>query len=262
MPSNQPYLSIVIPAWNERKRLPATLESILAYLAQQSYTSEVLVADDGSDDDTATLAAQFAGVQVLRYDHRGKGFAVRAGALEAHGDYVLLCDADLAVPIEEWPKLEAQLLNGYDVAIGSREGLGAERQGEPWYRHLMGRVFNTIIRVVAIGDFQDTQCGFKAFTRQAAGELFRGVQIYGEHAPPVRGGAVTAYDVEVLFLARRYNLRVAEVPVLWRYGTETKVNPLNDTLRNLRDVLRVRWNDLRGRYHVASSSDHPAKLHK
>jgi glycosyltransferase involved in cell wall biosynthesis len=243
-------LSIVIPAYNEEGRLPATLSSVMGYLSRQSYTSEVLVVDDGSRDGTAAVAANL-GVTVLRRDHRGKGFAVRAGALAARGAFVLLCDADLAVPIEEWEKVHAELLAGYDVVIGSREGLGATRQGEPWYRHVMGRVFNVIIHGVAIQGIKDTQCGFKAMSRAVAQDLFRRVRIYGDDAPILSGAAVTAYDVELLFLALRCGYRIAEVPVLWNYGTETKVSPVRDSLRNLRDVLTVRMNDLRGRYNRA-----------
>ncbi len=246
--SETPLLSIVIPAYNEEGRLPATLSSIMDYLARQSYASEVLVVDDGSNDRTAATAALHPGVTVLRRDHRGKGFAVRAGALASRGNYVLLCDADLAVPIEEWEKMYTYLISGYDLVIGSREGLGATRQGEPWYRHVMGRVFNMIIGVIAIQGIKDTQCGFKALSRAATQDLFRRVRIYGDNAPILRGAAVTAYDVELLFLARRCGYRLAEVPVLWNYGAETKVNPVRDSLRNLRDVLTVRMNDLRGRY--------------
>jgi len=246
--SETPLLSIVIPAYNEEGRLPATLSSIMDYLARQSYTSEVLVVDDGSSDRTAATAALHPGVTVLRRDHRGKGFAVRAGALAARGNYVLLCDADLAVPIEEWEKMYTHLISGYDLVIGSREGLGATRQGEPWYRHVMGRVFNMIIGVIAIQGIKDTQCGFKALSRAATQDLFRRVRIYGDNAPILRGAAVTAYDVELLFLSRRCGYHIAEVPVLWNYGAETKVNPVRDSLRNLRDVLTVRMNDLRGRY--------------
>jgi dolichyl-phosphate beta-glucosyltransferase len=245
--SNQPYLSVVIPAYNEERRLPGTLAAIAAYLAAQPYASELIVVDDGSTDATVAVASR-PGVQVLRLDHRGKGFAVRAGALAARGAYVLLCDADLAVPIEEWVKFEAFFSAGYDVVIGSREGIGATRQGEPWYRHIMGRVFNTIIRVVALRGINDTQCGFKALRGPVAQRLFRCVRIYGDDAPVVQGAAVTAYDVELLFLAQKFGYRIAEVPVLWHYGTETKVSPLRDSLRNLRDVLKVRLNDLRGTY--------------
>jgi dolichyl-phosphate beta-glucosyltransferase len=256
---DQPFLSVVVPAYNEERRLPETLAQILAYLERQAYRSELIVADDGSADRTAALVEELAarrprlaggkgGVRLLRLDHRGKGFAVRAGALAAHGEYVLLCDADLATPIEEWEKLYRKFAEGYEVAIGSREGLGARRLDEPWYRHLMGRVFNFIVRMVAVGGIQDTQCGFKALRQPVASDLFRRVRIYGDDAPVVRGAAVTAYDVELLFLARRRGYRIAEVPVIWRYGTETKVNPLRDSLRNLRDVVTVRWYALRGRY--------------
>jgi glycosyltransferase involved in cell wall biosynthesis len=247
-----PVLSIVVPAYNEQQRLPDTLEQITAYLDRQPYRSEVIVVDDGSTDATAGLvermAVQRPNLRLLRLEHRGKGFAVRAGALAAHGEYVLLCDADLAVPIEEWERLHSALTNGYDLAIGSREGLGARRLGEPWYRHLMGRVFNLIVRVVAVGGIQDTQCGFKALRQTVAHDLFQRVRIYGEDAPPVQGAAVTAYDVELLFLARRRGYRTAEIPVPWRYGTETKVNPIRDSWRNLGDVLTVRWYALRGKY--------------
>ncbi|NTV62867.1 MAG: glycosyltransferase family 2 protein [Oscillochloris sp.] len=249
MSSELPFLSIVIPAYNEESRLPTTLANVMSYLAQQNYSSEVIVVDDGSSDRTIEVAEQIPGVQVLRRDHRGKGFAVRAGALAARGAYVLLCDADLAVPISEWEKMYAYLAAGQDVVIGSREGLGATREGEPWYRHVMGRVFNLIIQSVALRGINDTQCGFKALSRAVAQDLFRRVRIYGDQAPIVQGAAVTAYDVELLFLARRCGYRIAEVPVLWQYGSETKVSPLRDSLRNLRDVLKVRLNDLRGHYH-------------
>jgi dolichyl-phosphate beta-glucosyltransferase len=250
--SAAPLLSVVVPAYNEERRLPATLGTILGYLDRQPYPTELIIADDGSDDGTAALVdrlmARHANLQLLRLDHRGKGYAVRAGALAARGEYVLLCDADLAVPIEDWERLREPLDSGYDVAIGSREGVGARRLGEPWYRHLMGRVFNTIVRVVAVGGIQDTQCGFKALRRPAAVDLFRRVRIYGDDAPRVQGAAVTAYDVELLYLAVRRGYRVAEVPVPWSYGEETKVNPLRDSWRNLRDVLTVRWYALSGRY--------------
>jgi dolichyl-phosphate beta-glucosyltransferase len=252
--SASPFLSVVVPAYNEAQRLPTTLTQILAYLDQQAYQSEVIVADDGSTDGTAALvagiASQRSNLRILQLDHRGKGFAVRAGALAAQGVYVLLCDADLAVPIAEWERLQEALMRGDDLAIGSREGLGARRMDEPWYRHLMGRVFNLIVQIVAIRGIQDTQCGFKALRLPVAIDLFQRVRIYGENAPRVEGAAVTAYDVELLFLARRCGYRIAEVPVPWHYGAETKVNPLFDSWRNLCDVMAVRWYAVRGMYRL------------
>lgn len=248
MANNQPFLSIVIPAYNEERRLPHTLADVSEFLARQPFSAEVLVVDDGSTDATSSIPRRYPGVRLLRLDHRGKGFAVRAGALAAEGEYVLLCDADLAVPLDEWPKLWQCLRSGSDLAIGSREGIGAQREGEPWHRHVMGRIFNMIVRLVAIAGIQDTQCGFKAMSAAVAGDLFPRMQIYGDDAPILSGAAVTAYDVELLFLARRRGYAIAEVPVLWHYGSETKVNPLRDSVRNLRDVLRVRLNALRGAY--------------
>jgi glycosyltransferase involved in cell wall biosynthesis len=250
-----PLLSIVVPAYNEQQRLPATLQAMLMFVAAHQIQAEILVVDDGSTDATVTtvepLQAYHPLLRIIRNDHRGKGYAVRTGVLAARGTYVLLCDADLAVPLAEWFKLHHYLNNGYQVAIGSREGVGARRLREPWYRHVMGRVFNFAVRLVAIGGIQDTQCGFKAFPRAVAHDLFNRVQLYGANARPVRGAAVTAFDVEVLFLARKCGYRIKEVPVEWHYGTETKVDPLRDAWRNLGDVLRVRWNALRGRYDTA-----------
>ncbi|MCS7219910.1 MAG: glycosyltransferase family 2 protein [Anaerolineae bacterium] len=248
----RPYLSIVIPAYNEERRLPRTLERVFAYMKAKPYVTEVVVVDDGSTDGTASVVERmlpvYPNLRLIRNDHRGKAYTVRTGVLAARGHYVLFCDADLATPIEEWEKLAAHLEAGYDIAIGSREGAGAVRYDEPWYRHLMGRVFNLIVRIVAVGHFQDTQCGFKAFRYDVAQDLFRRVRLYADDAPRVKGAAVTGFDVELLFLAIKRGYRVKEVPVEWHYGTETKVHPLRDSLRNLRDTLMVRWNDLRGVY--------------
>jgi len=248
-------LSVVIPAYNEARRLPGTLRNIMDYLATQPFRSEVLVVDDGSSDTTAEIAAAWPGVELLRRDHRGKGFAVREGALAARGRYILLSDADLAVPIDEWPKLMVRLQAGDQLVIGSREGVGASREGEPWYRHVMGRVFNWLIALIALRGINDTQCGFKAMPRQTAQILFRRMRIYGDDAPIVQGAAVTAYDVELLFLAPKAGYRISEVPVRWHYGNETKVRLVNDSLRNLRDILQVRLNDLRGSYDQRLSKD-------
>jgi len=250
--TDRPHLSIVIPAYNEERRLPRTLARVMEYLETQPYPAEVIVVDDGSADNTVGVVEELLpahpNLRLIRNDHRGKAYTVRTGVLAAQGRYVLFCDADLATPIEEWDKLAGYLDAGYDIAIGSREGAGAIRHDEPWYRHVMGRVFNLIVRLVAVGGFQDTQCGFKAFRHDVAQDIFRRVRLYGEDAPPVKGAAVTGFDVELLFIALKRGYRVKEVPVEWHYGTETKVHPLRDSLRNLRDTLLVRWNDLRGAY--------------
>lgn len=253
MQSNEaPHLSIVIPAYNEAVRLPKTLHTILDYLAKQPYKSELIVVDDGSTDNSVALAEEIAQnhseLRVIKNDHRGKGYTVRTGMLAGNGKYVLFSDADLAVPIEEIEKLLPHLEAGYEVVIGSREGQGARRIGEPFYRHLMGRIFNFIIRMITLGGFQDTQCGFKAFQREAAQVLFKQAQLYGEDAPQITGAAVTGFDVEILFLAIKAGYKAKEVPVKWIYGTETKVNPIKDSWRNFKDVVSVRLNDLAGRY--------------
>ncbi len=252
----QPRLSIVVPAYNEEARLPATLPALAAYAARFPGGAEVLVVDDGSSDGTAAVAERFAPpednhawqLRVLREPHRGKAAAVRAGVLQASGKYILFCDADLATPVEEFDRFLPWLEQGYEVVIGSREGLGAVRQAEPWHRHLMGRVFNRLVQLLVVPGIEDTQCGFKCFTRAAAQRIFSRVRLYGEDARPVKGSMVTAFDVEVLYLARRLGYRVQVVPVRWRYVPGSKVRPVADTLRMVWDVLRVWANGRFGRY--------------
>ena len=233
-------LSMVIPAYNEEGRLVDTLERILAYLDGQGLRFEILAVDDGSTDRTPELVKEIAArderVRLIREPHRGKGAAVRSGALAAAGRLVLFCDADLSHPVEDLTRLPA-LLDGAQVAIASREGSGSRRIGEPLHRHLMGRVFNFIVRTLAVPGIQDTQCGLKCFTRRAARDLFSSQTIDG-----------FGFDVEILFLARKLGYRVVEVPITWRHVPASRVDPLRDTVRMLSDVLRVRWNDIKGVY--------------
>lgn len=236
-----PDLSIVIPAYNEALRLPATLDRVLAYLRGAPFSSEVVVVDDGSSDGTADVVRRYGGgqppVRLITAPHRGKGHAVKLGMLQASGSFRFLCDADLAMPIEEVARFLPPALAGVDVAAGSRETPGAQRFDEPSSRHVMGRLFNLLVRALAVPGIRDTQCGFKCFRAAAAQHLFAQQRLDG-----------FGFDVEVLFIARRSGLRIAEVPIDWYHQRESKVRPFRDTPAMLRDVLQVRWNHLRRRY--------------
>lgn len=259
-----PDLSVVIPAYNEERRLPATLARVFGFAATLGLRAEVLVADDGSSDGTAAgveaLAARYPGLRLLRLPHAGKAHAVRRGVQASRGRVVFMCDADLSMPIEDLPKLLAALDGGADIAIGSREAPGAQRFGEPAYRHLMGRVFNRVVRALTGIPFQDTQCGFKCFRGPVAQALFAGLQLYRAPRGVLRGPMVTGFDVEVLFLAHKWGYRVVEVPIRWYHAPGSKVQPAKDTLRMLRDVLAVRWHDLRGHYGAPRLAPSPVAL--
>jgi dolichyl-phosphate beta-glucosyltransferase len=235
------FLSIVIPAYNEEKRLPGTLQKIDAFLSRQPYTAEVLVVENGSTDHTAEIVRDFSKehpqFRLISIKERGKGIAVKTGMLAAQGEYRFICDADLSMPIEEVNKFLPPALDGYDVAIASREAPGARRFNEPWYRHLMGRVFNFIVRVLAVPGFADTQCGFKCFTADAAELVF-----------PKQTMSGWGFDVEVLFIALHHGLKVVEVPVNWYYMENSRVNPVKDTFSMLREVIKVRQNARKGLY--------------
>ena len=237
----EPFLSIVVPAYNEASRIVSTLELVRDCMASQSYTWEVAVVDDGSSDDTAALVREFTdlnqGFRLIEAPHGGKGWAVKSGMTAVKGQYRFLCDADLSMPIEQIARFLPPNLTGFDVAIGSREAEGAQRFQEPQGRHRMGRFFNILVRFLAVPGVEDTQCGFKCFTGEAAQELFSQVRLNG-----------FAFDVEALFLARKRRMRVVEVPIDWHYRTESKVRPLLDSLSMARDVLLVRWWSFRGVY--------------
>jgi dolichyl-phosphate beta-glucosyltransferase len=236
-----PFLSIIVPAYNEERRLPKTLPRIVAFLQAQDYPGEVIVVDDGSVDNTAKvveeMAAQLPFITLIRNEHRGKGYAVKTGMLAAEGDYLFLCDADLSMPIEEVAKFVPPALEEYDVAIGSREIEGAVRYDEPSVRHLMGRVFNFLVRLLAVRGFEDTQAGFKCFRREAAHELF-----------PYQTMDGFGFDVEILFIAQKRGYRIVEIPINWYYMTNSRVSPVGDSVRMVREILQVRLNDWRGRY--------------
>ena len=238
-------ISIVIPAYNEERRLPATLRSILEYLRTRDWAPwEIVVVNDGSKDGTAAVAARFAaehaGVRVLENPgNRGKGYSVRHGMLEAQGDWALFTDADLSAPIEELDKMiAAARASGASVAIGSRavdRRLIAVRQS--LFRETAGRIFNLLMRAVTGLPFADTQCGFKLFERNAAQQVFRRQRIE-------RWG----FDAEVLFIAQKFGYKIVEVPVRWSHSEGTKVSMFGDSVNMFLDLLRIRRNHVRGLY--------------
>ena len=235
------YLSVVIPAYNEARRLPATLTTLHDYLSGRPYAWEVIVADDGSEDETAAIVQEFArthpGFHAHTFPHLGKGAAVKQGMLAAAGEYRFLCDADLSMPIEHLSRLLPPDAPAADIVIGSREAAGARRIGEPRRRRLMGRVFNVFTRLLATPGIADTQCGFKVFNAGAATALFPRQTLDG-----------FAFDAEILFLARKRGFTTAEVGIDWRYRAESKVRPFRDGWRTLRDLLLIRWRWLTRKY--------------
>lgn len=242
------FLSVIIPAHNEERRLPPTLKAVDAFLEKQGYDSEIIVAENGSQDLTGVVTEAFAAdhprVRLLREHGRGKGLAVRRGMLEAAGDYRFICDADLSMPIDELPKFLPPAFSGCDVAIGSREVRGAHRYNEPAYRHIQGRVFSNLVKLFALPGFEDTQCGFKCFSAQAAQDVFS-VQVFGG----------MSFDVEVLYIAVQRGYCVQEIPIDWYYRSESRVNPIADPLRMLRDILKIRRNWQAGLYN-SKTTDH------
>ena len=235
----RPFLSVVIPAYNEEVRLGPTLVRIKDHLAGQSYDSEILVVDNGSTDRTFEVAQQ-GGVEVLEERQRGKGAAVRKGMLAARGRHVLFSDADLSTPIEEVGRLLEALGAGHDIAIASRalpESKLPVRQ--PWYRELVGRAGNVVVQLVAVRGIADTQCGFKLFRREVAQRLFGAQRMTG-----------IAFDMEILFLGQRLGMKIAEVPVTWIDSPDTRISRVRDSLDALKDLARIRLNWMLRRYRV------------
>jgi glycosyltransferase involved in cell wall biosynthesis len=247
-----PSLSLIIPAYNEAIRIVGTIREAAVWLTAQPFATELIVVDDGSDDETADLAertlSQVRCGRLLRIAHRGKATAVRTGMLAASCEQIAFSDADLATPLPYLAELRAALAAGCDIAIGSREGAGARRMGEPPYRHLMGRVFNALVRLLVVPGLHDTQCGFKLFRAEVARDLLRRSRLYPDGGQAISGPRVTAFDVELLTIARLNGYRICPVPVVWNYGEGSKVRPARDTWHNVRDVLDVWIAAKRGRY--------------
>lgn len=241
MTVENPLLSIIIPALNEERRLPPSLEKIDAFLKTQPFSAEVIVVDNGSKDRTAEIVRDFSVehpyVRLIQLKERGKGRAVKAGMLDAKGDYRFICDTDLSMPIEEIVKFLPPHSDGYDISIATREGKDARRIDEPEYRHFMGRVNNLIIKFTAVRGFEDTQCGFKMFNRESAEDLF-GVQLMNG----------IGFDVEILFIAKRRGYKIREVPITWYFDPDSKIRLVQDSLNMLREIWEIRQNWRKGLY--------------
>jgi len=244
-----PKYSIVIPAYNESARIRTTIEKILGHIQRRDWNAEVLVVNDGSTDDTPQIVQTYAADNPVLHlidnpGNRGKGYSVRNGMLHACGEVILFSDADLSSPIEEADKLFAAVQGGVDVAMGSRwlrRELQTQRQ--PLYRQLFGRVFNLALRILLGLHYQDTQCGFKAFSRRAVQSIF-----------PLQHIERWGFDPEILYLAQRFGFRIEEVPVKWAHRDGTRINPLRDGLRMFAELLKIRWYSISGKYDAGSPS--------
>lgn len=239
--NEQPLLSIIIPAHNEEHRLPPCLEKIDAFLKTQTYAAEVIVVENGSSDQTFEIAQQFAQthsyVRALQVDTRGKGLAVKAGMLNAQGEYRFICDVDLSMPIEEIVKFLPPHSDHYDISIGTREGKLARRIDEPEYRHLMGRINNLIIKLTILRGFEDTQCGFKMFNRLSAEDLFNVQRMSG-----------IGFDIELLYVAKKRGYKIREVPITWYFDADSRMRLVQDSLGLLREIWEIRRNWREGLY--------------
>lgn len=249
--TKKPHLSIVIPAYNEEENFKAgVLDKVYQYLTKQDFPWEVIVVDDGSLDKTADLVEGFVkshnGFRLFRNPHHGKAFTVATGVKKSAGRFIYLADFDLAAPLVEIEKMWPKIKNGASIVIGSREGLGAKRVGEPFYRHLMGRIFNLLVQLLVLPGIEDTQCGFKLFKADVAKNLFSRLWVYKKQE--VRDAFTGAWDVELLLLAKKFGHKIAQVPIFWQAKPTLNVNPVKDSIRMLRDIILIRWNDLKGEY--------------
>jgi dolichyl-phosphate beta-glucosyltransferase len=241
MPVDTPFLSLVIPAHNEESRLPTTLEQVFAFFASQTYDAEVIVVENGSTDRTLEIAQGFANrhaqLKVFHMDERGKGSAVKRGMLAARGEFRFFADADFSMPVSEISRFFPPALPDCDIAIASRETAGAVRYNEPLRRHLSGRIFNTLIRLVVLPGLEDTQCGFKCFRGRVAEDVF-----------PLQTMPGWSFDVELLYIARRKGYRIKEIGIPWHYNPDTKVSLVRDSLRMASDLFAIRRKARQGLY--------------
>ncbi len=240
---SNPFLSIVIPAHNEASRLPPSLEQINCFLDQQDFAAEVIIVENGSHDRTYEVAQAAAResdrIRVIQSPDgiRGKGLAVKQGMLAAQGDWRFICDADLSMRIDDLAGFLPPETTGYDIVIASREAPGAVRVDEPEYRHIMGRIATFIIKLAALNDYEDTQCGFKLFSADVAEDLFQVQRMNG-----------IGFDVELLYIAKRRGYKVKEQPITWYYDPYSTMRLWDDSVKLLREIWEIRRNWRLGLY--------------
>lgn len=248
----QPELSVIIPSYNEMKNLKrGVLDEVLSYLHKSPKSWELILSDDGSNDGTQNELVEFAKkdqrIRVLTNSHVGKAGVVSSGMAVAKGEWRLFTDFDQSTPLSELDNLFKFTKEGFDVVIGSREISGAKRDDEPFYRHIMGKVFNVFVQLLAVPGIYDTQCGFKLFSAKAADDLFSALYVYGSEKER-RDAYTGAFDVELLFLAKKFGFKVKEVPIVWSHSESDRVSPIKDSLRMFRDILRIRLAEFLGKY--------------
>lgn len=238
---SNPYLSLILPAHNEAKRLPQSLNQVNEFVKHQPYECEVLVVENASTDDTAKIAEdfqkRFPQLKLIRLEQGGKGNAIRAGMLAAQGEYRFMADVDFSMPVNQISRFMPPNLPQTHVAIASREQPGSKRIGEPFYRHLIGRVFNFLVRLLVLPGLQDTQCGFKCFSAEAAEQIFPRQTLEG-----------WSFDVEVLAIARELGYKVVEVPITWTYRAGSRMSILSDSWKMFKDLLLIRSKKRKGIY--------------
>ena len=246
---DRPFLSLIFPAYNEENRLPRAIEQSLQFLDEQPFSGEIIIVENGSQDRTYEIACEYQSrdprVTALQSKQRGKGIAVKNGMLAARGDYRMFLDVDLSMPIEDVSKFIPPLLDAdVDIAIASREGKDARRIGEPQYRHIMGRIFNSLIRLMILPQYQDSQCGFKCFRALAAEDLF-----------PLQTISGWAFDTEILYIANLRKYKVQEIGINWYFDTDSRVRVVQDTLQMMKDTLQIRRNQRASYYRRSSQTE-------
>lgn len=249
--SKKTYLSIIIPCYNEEKNIRlGALTKVFDYLSNCDFSWEVVIVDDGSQDYTVELTEEFIqkhpDFRLVKNSHQGKARTVISGILKAEGKFALFTDLDQATPLSELDKMIPWLKKGYEVVIGSRN---SKRVGAPFLRSLMGPGFSFLrSKIIGLSEISDTQCGFKAFNTRATQALFKKLKLYS-NSQNVKGSNVTpGFDVELLFIARKLGYRIKEVPVEWHYVETRRVSPIVDSVQGLKDIVRIKLNDLQGKY--------------